>query len=493
MPACRLGLQHPLILVGLVLASAVPRAAGAEDDSTLNEIVELNKRALVTYEKLDVPGAAALLEQALALCGRANLSNHPAAARTHIHLGVVYVSGLKMHAEGLVEFRKALAIDPRINITKSLLNPEVQAAFDQAKQNPGPPVESAPGVLAQPLPGQVPAPQGPGGPPRREHPAIQHPPVTRAIRGQAVAIKVQVPPGLGAAKVVLAYRAEDSDQFLVREMVPVKEAPGWFEEEIPAEATQGTRVSYYLEAQNPDDLPIAANGTAEQPYDVSLAPEVTMEDLPPAEPAAPAKEDHSGTSAPAGFWMVLALGSGGGYHSGTPEMNPVDTGTPPQGIHVEGYGLAKLGQLAPEIGYFPRSRLVVSVQGRLQYVTGTQEVKVESRRFHAARLALAGIAKLTWFLRAPPHRLRPFVNLQAGVGQIRHSVTTPASASLTGCGPDLTCKDTVMGGLGLAGLGGGMVWMLDPTFGIYGALSLLAGFPSFVVNGDLNLGIAVTR
>ena len=53
-------------------------------------------------------------------------------ARTHVHLGVVYVVGLKQREQGMEEFRKALRIDPTIKITKAMLNPEVQAAFSEA-------------------------------------------------------------------------------------------------------------------------------------------------------------------------------------------------------------------------------------------------------------------------------------------------------------------------------------------------------------------------
>ena len=174
-------------------------------------------------------------------------------------------------------------------------------------------------------------------------------------------------------------------------------------------------------------------------------------------------------------------------------MNPVDTSTPPQPIHVSGFGLASLGHLAPEIGYFATDKLAMSVQGRLQYVTRTQDVVIEHRTYHPARLALAGLAKLTWFLRDAQRKLRPFVSAQVGAGKIRHSITTPASANLTGCGQGPTCKDTLVGGPGLAGLGGGIAWMFSRGLGAYAAVNVLAGFPDFMVNGDLNVGIAVLR
>jgi hypothetical protein len=493
MPVHRLGQKRAVFLASIALVAGGARAAGAPDDPTLNEIIELNKKALVSYQKLDVAGAAELLTRALELCDRAGLAGRPVAARTHVHLGVVYTSGLKKRPEGLAEFRRALAIDPAIAIAKSLRNPEVEAAFDEAKAEPGPKVAAAPASTSSVPTGNAPAPPASLGPSRRVGFAINHPPVTRAIRGRPVTIKVQVPPGLGAWKAVLAYRAEDSDEFLVRPMVASKNAPGWFEAQIPLAATRGARVDYYLEVRNLDDQPIAGSGSPEVPHPIALALEVSPEDLPPPEPIAPDGVKPPAADAPARLWLVFAFGGGGGYHSGTPEMNPADTSTPPQPIHVSGFGLASLGHLAPEIGYFATDRLAMSVQGRLQYVTRTQDVVVEHRTYHPARLALAGLAKLTWFLRDARRKLRPFVNAQVGAGKIRHSITTPASANLTGCGQGPTCKDTVMGGPGLAGLGGGVAWMLRPGLGAYAAVNVLAGFPNFMVNGDLNVGIAVLR
>jgi signal recognition particle receptor subunit beta len=128
-----LGARHAIAFAGVVLALAGSTRAAEQDDGTLNKVVELNKKALALYEALDMEGAAATLGQALDLCTSAKLDSHPTAARTHIHLGVVYVSGLKNREQGLAEFRKALAIDAKIKITKSLINPEVQDAFAEAQ------------------------------------------------------------------------------------------------------------------------------------------------------------------------------------------------------------------------------------------------------------------------------------------------------------------------------------------------------------------------
>ena len=477
-------------LAGLLLGLASSARASEPEDETLNKVVELNKKALALYDALDMEGAAALLNQALELCKSADLDRHPTAARTHIHLGVIYVSGLKNREQGLAEFHKAIAIDPKITITKSLINPEVQAAFIEAQSEtalprstlpslPFPTGQEAP-LHAAPLEGVV--------------NGISHPLVTEATRNKAIAIKAQVPPGLGAAKVVLAYRAEDADEFLVRDMIPVEDAAGWFRAEIPVEATQGKQVAYYIEAQNSDDREIAHSGTPEESHSIALVPENAPDETSPAvAPNSKAGKDNSAVMSPPGLWLVLAVGSGGGYHSGSPEMNPQDASSPPKDIDVSGFGFARLLHLAPEIGYFHSDRLILSVQGRFQFVTGAQDVHIDKNTYKPAKMAFAGLAKANWLLGKSGRRFQPFVSAQAGAGQIRQNIKTPASANLTGCGAAPTCKDTILGGVGLAGVGTGFTFKLNETLGVYAALNVLVGAPKFMVESDLNLGVSVVR
>jgi len=266
--------RHAAAFASLVLA-LVGYARGAEpDNGTLNQVVELNKKALAQYEALDMESAASSLSHALELCTSAHLESHPTAARTHIHLGVVYVSGLKNRERGVVEFRKALAIDAKIKITKSLINPEVQAAFAQAQAE-----ATAPSVGTKPLPfptGQETSTRT--APSEGVDYEINHPLVTEAMRDKPIAIKAQVPPGLGAAKVMLAYRAEDSEEFLARDMLPVENAASWLRAEIPVEATHGKEVAYYIEAQDADDRALLHSGTPEQPHRIVLASETAPDE-----------------------------------------------------------------------------------------------------------------------------------------------------------------------------------------------------------------------
>jgi hypothetical protein len=480
--------RQATVFVGVVLAMAGAARAAEQDDGALNRVVELNKKALALYEALDMKGAAALLTQALELCASAHLDSHPTAARTHIHLGVVYVSGLKNREQGLAEFRKAIAIDAKIRITKSLINPEVQVAFAEAQAFARAPMASN---KALPFPtGQEPAVRST--PTERVDYEINHPLVTEATRGKPVVIKAQIPPGLGAAKVMLAYRAEDGYEFLARTMVPIENAVSWFQAEIPSEATQGKSVTYYIEAQNADDQAIEHSGTPEQPHRITLALDIVPDEKPIAPVHQAAAPDQEKPMAP-GLWFVLAVGSGGGYHSGSPEMNREDMSSPPKAIHVSGFGFAQLLHIAPEIGYFQSDHLVLSAQGRFQFVTGAQDVHLGQQTYKPAKMAFAGLIKATWLMGDASTRLQPFISAQAGAGKIRQSIKTPASANLTGCGAGPTCKDTILGGMGLAGAGAGFTYKLNETARAYVALNLLAAFPDFMLEADVNVGVAIVR
>jgi len=469
------------IVLGFVFALG-SNAVAAPDDATLNRVVDLNKKALVSYENLDIEAAAKQLKQALELCNAEGLERHPAAARTYIHLGVIYVSGLKEKDKGVAQFRLALGIDPNIKVTKSLLNPEVQAAFDAALTKGG----------ETPSPAAVPFPTGQTSSRRTNRSTsatsntagINHPPITEAAMGKAIEIKVQIPSGMRAEKIVLAYRASDDEEFLAREMRPIEKANGWYHGKIPAEATQGERVSYYIEAQNGDGQALGASGTSTAPHSIRLGSESSI-DEGKAKPG-----DSRGNANESPLWFLFAVGGGGGYFSGSPEMNPRSSAGE---IKTSGTGLAKLAHLAPEIGYFQTDNLLFSIQGRLQYVTGSQDVVKDGQTYKTTKFALAGLAKASYILAEPSSAFQPFVSAQLGFGEIRYPTTTVA---LPGCGANngpAPCKDTIRGGVGLAGIATGFTYMFSESVGLYTAISGLVGVPNFAINADLNVGLAIIK
>ena len=68
-------------------------------------------------------------------------------------------------------------------------------------------------------------------------------------------------------------------------------------------------------------------------------------------------------------------------------------------INPSGLAPAGLVQVSPEFGYWLDSSLMLSLQIRYQYITGTTDIyapQTEARVYHTANYALAAFAKATW-------------------------------------------------------------------------------------------------
>lgn len=136
MDACHF-LFRRFSLLALVFSAAfalftAPAYAAEPSPEILGKVTKLNKKALDAFQKQDFDGARDFLKQALDICNGAHLEHHPITARTEIHIGVLLIAGLKQHDAGIKHFQKALQIQPDIQITKSLVTPELQDAFEEA-------------------------------------------------------------------------------------------------------------------------------------------------------------------------------------------------------------------------------------------------------------------------------------------------------------------------------------------------------------------------
>jgi hypothetical protein len=123
-----------LVVVGVELAttSVASAASTAGDPAAIAKVTNLNKKALEAYSQQDWETAKDLLKQALELCESAGLAQHPITARTHIHFGAVAIVGFRQREVGIKQFKKALEIEPDIKLTKSIVTPELQDAFEEA-------------------------------------------------------------------------------------------------------------------------------------------------------------------------------------------------------------------------------------------------------------------------------------------------------------------------------------------------------------------------
>jgi Tetratricopeptide repeat len=450
-------------MVAATLAWAGTARAQANKDDLAATVSKLNKKALDEYENLNFDEARKILKDALDFCHEAGLDQHPITARTNIHLGVVVLTGFKQRETAAKYFRKALEIQPDIKMTRSLANPEIQAAFDEVVASLGN-VKSGGGTA----PSQVKA----GG-----DSGISHEPVTRASQGEIIPIRVTIDPSLTPDKVVLSYRGGGAGaELATRDMTEA--TPGNFAGEIPAAATAGTQVGYFIEARKAGQL-IASLGSKASPLLVSLKKPVTLPLARTNHQPPPTRATDGGAP---NFYIGMGIGSGLGWATGAGDVNPMHVADP------AGFAAAQVVHLSPELGYFLSPDLLLSVQARIQFLSGlTAQSQTCLTCSAPPSTAVAAFARLTWFLSNA--KLKPYLSGSVGGGRIRHVAEFPKFADCGGAGTTV-CVDSIPAGAVLLGPGAGIVYAVTPGFGLVGGLNTQFGFPRFTFNMDLNLGVA---
>jgi hypothetical protein len=475
-------------LVPLLFVSAAARAQSNPDDAVA-KITQLNKDAVTAYQAQKYDDARKILKQALDLSDSAGLEQHPITARTHIHMGIVILVGFKQRDLGIKQFKKALEIQSTINLTKALVTPELTDAFAEAKGGgaapaaaAAPPATEPPAETPEPSPeGETPpptpapaAPAAEGGP---EVPStgLVHEPVTDAKKGSAISITVGVQADLKFDKMVLAYRPEGATEFLGREMKEVAE--GRYGAEIPTTATLGASVAYYVEADDSDGNAVAARGSVDNPLVINLAGAHAAVHKPNEE------EEEEDEGPDHQYFVGLLGGTGFGWATGVGDTNHDVMISPP------GFAPASVFQLAPEVGYWLSSSLMISLQLRYQHISGTTDVYVGTKDYHTANYAFAAFAKATWKF-WDEGKLHPFFSLAAGAGQIRHVVTFDKIPHDCGKSMNETCVDTIAAGPIMLGPGGGIFYDLTDSFSLIAEADSVIAFPNFTFNVDINVGVS---
>jgi len=201
------------------------------------------------------------------------------------------------------------------------------------------------------------------------------------------------------------------------------------------------------------------------------------------------RDGRDGVAGPS-FYVGLGLGSGIGWTSGSGEVT--DASVP------SGFRPSSLGHVVPELGYFLAPNLLLSLQLRVQFVSGATSERdpklVMCGSDHLcspSKGATAIFARAAWFARSAS-RVRPYVSAMVGAGQVRHLVTIPRA---TTCGDDpnhpVECVDTVLAGPVFFGPGVGVAMNLAPTFALVLGANSLLGFPRFTFHVDLDAGVAL--
>ena len=489
----RIGLRIFLAAAALVAVMSGPAWAQNDDNNpAIEKITALNKKALDAYNDLEFEEARKLLKQALDMCTASGLEKHPIAARTHIHMGVVLIAA-KQQDLGVKQFRKALEIEPDIQVTKALANPEILEAFKSAGTDmPPPPAEGAT---------EPPASTPPPAAEASDVKGIRHTPPSRAKRGKAIPITATVGSDVtGFTKIMLEYRPEGAPEYLEREM---KKSGNKYVAEIPASATDGNLITYYIEADTDDENAdsIATSGSEQRPYSVSLSG--PSEGGSSGGGGSDCDGDDCDEEAGPPIFIGVMGGIGYGIATGYGEINDHDKVSP-------GFAPAAAAQIAPEIGYFVSPSFRLSLQFRYQIVSGTTPLNLDkyltpqylsmypqdlekcgSDHLCSTRTksAIAVLARGSWFFGSGT--FRPYFSLALGGGQIRHLVKFTHLGQVCGASGDQTCVDTVLSGPVFAGPGAGVLISIMPNFGILVDLTSVLGFPNFTYNIDVNGGVAL--
>jgi hypothetical protein len=387
------------VVVGVQIATTAvaSAAAPAGDPATVAKVTNLNKKALEAYSQQDYDTARDLLKQALEVCTSAGLDQHPITARTHVHFGVVAIVGFKQREVGLKQFRKALEIEPDIKLTKSLVTPELQDAFEEA-------------VLA------------------------------------------------GNAKTGGAAAAGGDDQ---------GNAGG-----------------------------AAAGGDDNQGGPSATAGDEGDDDHPKPKPRKKKSDDDDdnkdkdeGAGQKGTIFLGITVGSSAGIASGDGHMNAAHQ------LSAPGFAIGQLGQIEPQIGFFVNSTTLLSLVGRLQYVTGLNGENLcgANGMTFCNPLTVVGavLARVTFLMSDGPFRFT--VGGQVGGGYVAHALVFPTD---TKCGSSMSnagntqCVDALLGGPFLIGPTVGVFYELGDTVNLVAGVNTELGAPKFTFNFDLDIGLA---
>jgi hypothetical protein len=477
----RLRFGVALALVVSILATLPARAAmAAEDPKVIAKVTELNKKALESYESADLDKAKQYLKQALEICETSGLEKHAITARTYIHIGVVLVGGLKQKDLGIKQFRKALEIQPDIQVTRNVATPDVLEAFNEAAAGAG--GGDAGGDSGAAGGGDEGDDAKPAG---RASAAtgLIHTPVTRAKAGAPILIAVKLGANLTAAKkVVLSYRGAGEDDFTAKDMA--RAAGGRYAGQIPGSVVRGKSVAYFVEAQDDEGTVLGAAGGESKPITVALGGgKKKCPEPAEGEEAAECDEDEGeGGGGGPSLFISLGGGMGVGYATGFSDRTNTLKVTP-------GFAASSVAQLVPEVGYFVSPDMRLSLQARIQIVAGPNELSVDGKSLAPHKMAVAALARASWFF-GTAGGLRPYLSAALGGGQISHVVLFQKAKV---CGKDGTtsCIDSVTAGPIFVGGGAGLTYDFTDNVGMLVEVNPLLGFTKFTFHLDFNAGLAL--
>ena len=443
-------------VVASLLMAGLDFAHAGED-----RLRDMNRRGMEAYDLLEYEEAREILSDAIVFAKRNRLGDSPIAARVHLNLGIVFFSGMQDENSAAIEFVNALEIDPGIAIPAAYRTRAMQSLLDE--------------ILADVV--DDPAQAGCGGVSGLEHALIEE-----AAAGQARTVTVQVSSDVRANRVVLYYRTQGTSTYDELELQQVGECA--YRGDIPGHNVAGEYIYYYVAARRAGN-DVATSGSAGTPNIIEVRDAVEVEN--------PLAGDRSGAAAadrPSpdldgdSIFVMLAIGTGGGYVTGNTE----------QAKHQVGCCFAPaLLQVLPEVGYFLNPQTSLSLAFRMGF-------PLDANLPGHATAAPGGYARLRYAL--SDTGLGGLISFLVGGGVMRNTV--PLAEPVQGGD-----TDTAASGPLLAGAGVGYAWALGDSFQLVTELNAIAGIPivscigdcgpvgrgvepNFAVQIDANLGLLIS-
>jgi hypothetical protein len=510
--ALRTRLTPLTTVVAFALVALLARPAVAQDQATIDKLVQLNKKAMDDYDTADFDTAKKALLDAEKTGKRAGLESHPVMARTYIHLGALYLMGYKDKQKAQHYFGKALDIQSDIKLDKNLTSAAVKDLFASVQAQHGggsddtaaaPPAgrknraraepEAEPVAQATESETEAPAPRrgrgrkgdsGSGGEPDlpANIEALDCPTPDETPPGKKVTLRCAAAANLGIASVTVYYKGFEMNDF---EPLTMEKSPkGWWQAAIPKTRVNGKSLQFYFEGMDESDKPVVSNGRAESPNVMLIVAHVAGEG-----PAKKKNEEENPLDVVTSFedrkygnrrfWIGVGVGTGFAFAiKGLPESrvnNYYDqtlNGFPP----ITGGGWAGLGQVAPEIGLQLNPLWAISIEGRDQYIP--QAAAVSGYTASGAHAILFKVIRYTRQARA-----RLFFAAAGGGGEgIRMNIYSDPTGRAN-------FKDSILIGHVLVGGTAGFVYDLGKSFTWMIELNALAGFPKTGIGFDVNTAI----
>jgi len=253
------------LLVSALALTAVlvtSRPATAQPNPKLAPINALNQEAIGAFESYSFTKARKRLQQALDLASESGLVNDPGIAQTHVLMGVAYIAGSNDLYRGLYYFVKGLRLDPKTTIPQKLATPQLLKMFNTADRAVK--VVAVPPTIAL---GSERREQGSQSVQKASGRGLLHSPIDSVKRGYPIPVKAQVGVDIQAHRLFLHFRPTGTVKFTT---VPMKKAKGVFRASIPASATRGRTLHYYIEAVDQRGRLAGSMGSARSPNVVTV-------------------------------------------------------------------------------------------------------------------------------------------------------------------------------------------------------------------------------